>query len=388
MTPASEVPLHALRSNTREVLSGLLNPLKVLPTEDGLPRDWRGLAQLAGLQGHIISMLVENRDPTNKVLEAWPESSFGKLQDALGHLDRWDVLDDTAAMMEKDATEYSKLQIKANSTAPTINTEVDRQVLTVDDVIRLNKGLDPQNYDAFLLYAEEDEEFAKEIMSQMEDKFGLKLCEKNRDLVGGLTFEHEAIMKLIAERCNRLIVVVSPSFLKSEVIKFFLTFAQALGIDQRQRKVVPCLYQRCKLPPELSYYFFLDYTRSGKLWDFWTKLRDSIQTPTVSPRIEQHSHYMKTSAGDSSSLKIKLDKVSHYQTTVSKVNDKSNVPTASFYSQKTLELTPGLSSEQFPSVSHLDLREKSLSLENIGPKNTNWFQRLKILKKKKQPEAI
>lgn len=50
--------------------------------------------------------------------------------------------------------------------------------------------------------------------------------------MGGIAFEHDAIMKLIAERCRRLLVVVTPSFLQSPANKFFVTFAQALGIGK------------------------------------------------------------------------------------------------------------------------------------------------------------
>lgn len=57
-----------------------------------------------------------------------------------------------------------------------------------------------------------------------------QLCLKDRDLIGGVTFEHEAVMTLISERCNRLIVIVSTNFLKSPANKFFLNYAQALGI--------------------------------------------------------------------------------------------------------------------------------------------------------------
>lgn len=53
---------------------------------------------------------------------------------------------------------------------------------------------------------------------------------KDRDLVGGVAFEHEAVMKLISERCNRLLIIISPSFLKSSANKFFLNYAQALSI--------------------------------------------------------------------------------------------------------------------------------------------------------------
>lgn len=42
--------------------------------------------------------------------------------------------------------------------------------------------------------------------------------------------EFDAATRLITERCNRLIVIISPAFLESEANKFFLKFAQALGM--------------------------------------------------------------------------------------------------------------------------------------------------------------
>lgn len=104
----------------------------------------------------------------------------------------------------------------------------------------------------------------------------MQLCVKERDLIGG-SFQHEAILRMISERCERLIVVLSPAFLESPANTFFMSFAQALGIEQRQRKIIPCLYEPCKLPPMLSYYYVLVYKRSGRYWNFWDKLRDSIQ---------------------------------------------------------------------------------------------------------------
>lgn len=58
-----------------------------------------------------------------------------------------------------------------------------------------------------------------------------QLCEKSRDLLGG-TISHDAILRLIRDRCNRLIVIVSPAFLESRANTFFMTYAQALGIGK------------------------------------------------------------------------------------------------------------------------------------------------------------
>ncbi|XP_071446600.1 myeloid differentiation primary response protein MyD88 [Hetaerina americana] len=280
------VSARALGVNTINKISVSLNTLKVLPTDEGLPRDWRGLAQLTGLDGNLTRSLGCKPDPTAEVLKLWinnkaSEASIGSLKSYLSQMDRWDIIDDTSSMIEQDTKEFTTRLKNVDMSERHLAVEADKHILTVDDVCRLENGLQPQNYDAFLLFAEEDVDFAMQIVGKMEDDYGLKLCIKDRDLVGGLTFEHEAIMKLIAERCNRLIVVVSPNFLKSEANKFFVTFAQALGIEQRQRKVVPCLYQPCQLPPELSYYFLLDFNRAGKLWNIWEKLRDSIQAPPL-----------------------------------------------------------------------------------------------------------
>lgn len=106
----------------------------------------------------------------------------------------------------------------------------DRQILTVDDVCRLNQGLDTQVYDAFVAFAEEDIDFATELIETMEKQYGFKLCVKERDLIAGLAFEHKAIVELIAERCNRLIVILSPAFIKSSANRFVVNYAQALGI--------------------------------------------------------------------------------------------------------------------------------------------------------------
>lgn len=199
--------------------------------------------------------------------------------------------------IERDAERYLECLEKSQTSAEVVTNEVDQKVLTVgkyhltlcrrmlglsvghnwpsicytrftfqelilwfnivfcslsitDDLHRLRQGLENQYYDAFLLYADEDVNFATEMVDRLENRYKLKvkrqnsqiikkikytevvfqLCLKDRDLIGGVTFEHEAVMTLISERCNRLIVIVSSNFLKSPANKFFLNYAQALGI--------------------------------------------------------------------------------------------------------------------------------------------------------------
>lgn len=132
-------------------------------------------------------------------------------------------------ILVKDILYFINEPEKIKSVLP-ISDDADKHILTIDDVNRIHQGLDTQTYDAFVVFADEDIDFATELIEIMEKQYGLKLCVKERDLVAGLHFEHKAIIELISERCNRLIVIISPAYLKSSANKFVVNYAQALGI--------------------------------------------------------------------------------------------------------------------------------------------------------------
>lgn len=124
-------------------------------------------------------------------------------------------------------------------------------ILTSDDIRRIGEGLDPQLYDAFVLFDQDDIGFATEVIETMEKSYDLKFCVKERDLVGG-SFELDAVIKLIAQRyvlfgqdafttllfnfklcfrCARLVVIISDAFLQSHD-KFFYSLAQSISISK------------------------------------------------------------------------------------------------------------------------------------------------------------
>lgn len=180
------------------------------------------------------------------------------------------------------------------------------EFLTSDDLISLKHGLPKITYDAYVLYADEDIEFTKDLVCKMED-CGFKVYEillyiytynyvqisreliicffflffqlllKDRDFIGGIQFEHEAIMHAISERCLSLIIIVSPDFLRSSANTFFTNYATALNIEKGKNKIFPCLYRECILPDTLRFYFVLNYYRAGKLYNFWDRLKDSLE---------------------------------------------------------------------------------------------------------------
>jgi succinyl-CoA synthetase alpha subunit len=62
--------------------------------------------------------------------------------------------------------------------------------------------------------------------------------EKTRDLVPGV-FEFDAVMELIANRCNKIIVIFSDNLFQNDSINSFLvSFAQSVGIGNFSIKAV------------------------------------------------------------------------------------------------------------------------------------------------------
>lgn len=172
--------------------------------------------------------------------------------------------------------------------------------LTREDVDRKSKGLLPQIYDAFVLYAQEDIAFATELINTMENQYNLKLCVTDRDLLGGSP-KNETIIKLISKRCHRIVVIVTPAFFESQTLKYYYEFARSIGIgmcnilyllrilwihfgsflnflEQQGRKIIPCLIQPCaNVPEDFNMMVCLDYKRIQKFCIFWEKLYDSIK---------------------------------------------------------------------------------------------------------------
>ncbi|XP_055634753.1 myeloid differentiation primary response protein MyD88 [Toxorhynchites rutilus septentrionalis] len=273
------IPLSALKHETCKHLSAMLNKRKVFRTDDGYFRDWRGLFQVICLDNQYTSDLQNHANPTAHILHLWQkagararyEPNLWELQRILVLMARHDVWDDSEARINDDARSFLIAELNHVSQKQIVSCEKsDADILTRDDT-----SSHKQQYDAFILYADKDAEFASEIIERMEER-NLKLCVKDRDILAGIEFEHDVFVRLISERCRRLIIVISEEFLKSPLNEYFVMFARALQIEQKKRKIIPCVYERMQLPSNLRYYFTLDYKRSNKLYNFWEKLEDAL----------------------------------------------------------------------------------------------------------------
>lgn len=92
------------------MLSVYLNPIKILPSQDGLSRDWRGIFYLCGLQNQqYLQYLSSQPDSVGELLDTWERASMAaesgggdgeltasidRLQQFMSLIDRFDCLDD------------------------------------------------------------------------------------------------------------------------------------------------------------------------------------------------------------------------------------------------------------------------------------------------------
>ncbi|XP_052862356.1 myeloid differentiation primary response protein MyD88 [Anopheles cruzii] len=302
------IPLEALSPRSRELVAELLNQRRIFTSEDGYFRDWRGAFDVIGLPKSYLALVTANVNPTGYLLDLWTKESdqckrsahLGTLQHVLGYIDRWDIVDDTSKLFEQDAEQFllkeQKQLTKQMKTGSKEQPEADDyDIITKDDTYDHK-----QQYDAFILYADRDIEFASKMVDRLEGR-GMRLCLKDRDLLAGSNCEHELLTRLISERCRRLVVIFSKAFVQSPMNAFVVTYAQALQIEKRVRKVIPCVYEECELPQHLKYTFRLDYTRKQKLFDFWDKLAKSISDPAkatvqdvTQPVLEVDANSLKT----------------------------------------------------------------------------------------------
>lgn len=296
------LPLSCLPLRTRELLSCLLDTPKIIPTDGPvkLPRDWRGLADLVNVSSERAAYIRLQPQKTVKVLEIWQKDSsatVGHLLQHLERLDRFDVYDDLCddlkdvmskgELLDKpQVNEQNQIAINNNHINNnnhhnnTSSNDEEREF----DPITFDDGPDYEHhYDAFVLYAKEDQKFVDELLTRMSAE-GFQLCTADR-LQPGHATPYAPITKLMLERCKRIILICSPDFLLIKSNKYYSEYAQAVSIESHTHKIIPIMYRECTLPSNLAFYHRLHYNENEEraMYDFWLKLKQSLQFARATP---------------------------------------------------------------------------------------------------------
>ena len=297
-------PLWVLQPSTVESLAVLLEQEKLIRSDSGNLRDWRGVAELSGLTTDSIlyqKIVNAKQGHFNEIFKSWKLKQGANVRDLwsiLADIDRFDVRDDMEQKVLEDiklATEAAAqkgLQLEELKVTELALNRIknEEDALTMEDLDCLNRGLPLPVYDAFILYGEDDADVVGEIVQNLESQ-GLKIIIKDRDLLGG-TFEHSAVMKLIGSRCSKLIPFFTPTFFDSMYNKFLVDFAQFYNLETNRRiggKIIPLVSEKhCDIPPNLSIYSKMKYAPDNKLFNFWEKL-----VKTINPDVEYDENKLK-----------------------------------------------------------------------------------------------
>lgn len=96
-------------------MSLLLNCKKILPSESGFHRDWRGLATLVKLDQNEFGAILHSNDHTMKLIEFWiqkcADAKIIQLIQYLEIIDRFDVSDDIELLCCKFSSNFTLIML-------------------------------------------------------------------------------------------------------------------------------------------------------------------------------------------------------------------------------------------------------------------------------------
>ncbi|KAH3704561.1 hypothetical protein DPMN_079618 [Dreissena polymorpha] len=284
------VHLQYLGPTVRRKISLYLNLEGQFNEHAEMINNFLGLAELVGFSYLEISNFERQKSPTEQLLQDWTTMSdlqptVGRLWECLKKLERFDVLTDTWHLIRRDCEKC--LEIKSRLPSKPIQSSVvsatdddlisERDNSTVHDV---DEG-HPVMYDAFVCYnpdGKADLDFVHKLITELEGKHGLKLFVPWRDdLAGG---SHNTVCaQLIEHRCRRMVIVLSPQYLKSPACDFQTKFAQGLAPGSRGKRLIPVLIENCVIPELLRHITCCNYTKKEVLEWFWKRLVNSVKAP-------------------------------------------------------------------------------------------------------------
>lgn len=288
------IPLNEISPKDLTKLCRDLNLEQLITTKQGLARDFRGICELMGFSTlDVETYIKKSSNPTRSAIEAYVQKECNAntsqknftLRDLIRmieRIERFDVIDDFIPEMiriaqcncSSNATlEWNKQQvpnsvaIKPHGTSATAAT-----LLTIDDTRQQIRTC----YDAFVCFAPEDYKHAKALIFHLEQHG--KTVATSSDLLPG-NFEHDSLVQLIDRRCRKVIIILTPYFLRSKECEFQTKFANEIGIKAGSPKIIPVLCEACdelSLPPLIRVISKIDLTDfQSKSWQL-NKLLSSL----------------------------------------------------------------------------------------------------------------
>jgi len=218
------IPITAL-SSTVERLNTLLQEEHLLVGKNNYWRDWRALSRLVGHSFEEMQACGNSEYPVRKVLMSWPRTcTIGLLLQLLEKIERYDVIDECLPKMKADAENFLSKR-ETWGCAPS--------------------GILQSKYHAFVVHAEQDTEFVKQLSAELEIKRDFSLFIPTRDSTPGIDNERVEMLHIMERRCEKILIVVSSHLASDVEANSILSNAETQQLN-RPGTVIPVAIELCE----------------------------------------------------------------------------------------------------------------------------------------------
>ena len=137
-------------------------------------------------------------------------------------------------------------------------------------------------YDVFVSYSSANKEWVRKIFVPILEKAGLKVCDYYRDFDVGAPIVMEMERAILESR--KTIPVLSPAYLKSGWTEFESLMFQTLDAANRNRRVLPVIFETCELPLRIKYMNCINFANPDDIDIEWERLSRALEV-TLSPSL-------------------------------------------------------------------------------------------------------
>lgn len=120
------------------------------------------------------------------------------------------------------------------------------------------------NYDVFISYSHRDEKWVQSWLLPHLESAGLSVCIDSRDFDIGLP--SIVNMERAAERSRHTLLVLTPSWVKSEWTSFESLLVQTEDPAGLRRRIIPLMLEQCELPKRIAMLTYANFTVPDR-WD-------------------------------------------------------------------------------------------------------------------------
>ncbi|NIO68502.1 MAG: TIR domain-containing protein [Anaerolineae bacterium] len=140
-------------------------------------------------------------------------------------------------------------------------------------------------YDVFVSYSSKDRAWVRGELLQRLEAAGLEVCIDFRDFEPGAPSADEMERAVLTSR--KTLLILTPDYLESAWTKFETLMLQVLDPANQERRLIPLLREKCRLPLRIRYLTYVDFAEPEDWGIAWTQLLTALGAPPVQEAPEE-----------------------------------------------------------------------------------------------------